>query len=211
MMLSWIITKYRNIMCRRLWRRLNSHNFTYVENAHDFPIEKVSVGKLSYGSLYVKSYGADIEYLEIGDYCSIAQGVKFILGGGHPMDTISQYPFKAICFGQKIIAFSKGKIVVENDVWIGTDVTILSGCTIGEGAIVAAGSIITKSVEPYTLVGGNPARLIRKRFDDDLISYLLKIDKPKLLDKLVEAGKTDLLYKELTLSYLKELEAEYLA
>ncbi len=195
---------------RKLWREMNMHNFTTIKNVWTFPLEKVLVGKKNYGNLFVETFGSANEYLEIGSYCSIAQDVKFILGGVHPMNTVSTYPFKAHIFGEEVVALSKGAIIVKDDVWISTGVIILSGCTIGEGAVIAAGSVVTKSVEPYTIVGGNPAKPIRKRYSDDVIAYLMQIDKVKLIDEMIKVGKVELLYRELSLPFLKELEAEFL-
>ena len=97
----------------------------------------------------------------------------------------------------------------NKDIGFGRVNVLLSECKVYEGSIIASGSVITKSVEPYSIVGGNPAKLIRKRYDDEIISYLLKIDKVKLLDAIIESGKIDLLYQELTIPYLEKLEAEF--
>jgi len=163
-----------------LWRDKNRHNFTTVGNTkedNNFPIEKVRVGKYSYGSLKVISYGSDDECLSIGNFCSIANGVKFILGGEHNLKTFSTYPFKRIMIDNKYNeTFSKGSIVLEDDVWVGTDTIILSGIKLGKGTVVAAGSVVIKSTEPYSIIGGNPAKLIRKRFDEEIIERLLTIN-----------------------------------
>lgn len=121
--------------------------------------------------------------LIIGKFCSIASGTKFIMGSAnHRMSSISSYPFNV--FGGAWeentpphltqLPF-KGDTVIGNDVWIGRESVIMPGVKIGDGAIIAAYSIVTKDVEPYHIVGGNPARVIKKRFDDNLIDLLLEI------------------------------------
>lgn len=198
---------------KKKWRIRNSHNFTFVVNTQNdplFPIDKVSVGKFSYGNLLVWTYGSDDECLQIGSYCSIAENVKFILGGMHNINTLSSYPFKVKILKENVETFSKGAISIGDDVWVGANSLILSGCKIGEGSIIASGSVVVKSVEPYSIVGGNPAKLIRKRYDEEIISYLLKLDKVKLLDAIVESGNIDLFYQELTIPYLKKLEMDFL-
>lgn len=117
--------------------------------------------------------------LIIGKFCQIATGVRFIMNGAnHAMDGISTYPFKV--FGKSwgeipMNVVSKGDTVIGNDVWIGNNVTIMQGITIGDGAIIGTNSLVTKNVEPYTIVGGNPAKLIRKRFSDKDIDALVKL------------------------------------
>lgn len=121
--------------------------------------------------------------LIIGKFCSIASGVQFIMGSAnHRISSISTYPFNV--FGGaweentpphlSQLPF-KGDTVVGNDVWIGRESVIMPGVHIGDGAIIAACSVVAKDVEPYTLVGGNPARPIKKRFDEELISLLLTL------------------------------------
>lgn len=121
--------------------------------------------------------------LIIGKFCSIASGVQFIMGSAnHRISSISTYPFHV--FGGvwtentpphlSQLPF-KGDTVIGNDVWIGRESVILPGVQIGDGAIIAANSVVTRNVEPYTLVGGNPARVIRKRFDEELIALLLEL------------------------------------
>lgn len=117
--------------------------------------------------------------LIIGKFCQIATGVRFIMNGAnHAMDGFSTYPFKV--FGKSwadapLKVVSKGDTVIGNDVWIGNNVTIMQGVKIGDGAIIGTNSLVTKDVEPYTIVGGNPASVIRRRFDDVTIEKLLQI------------------------------------
>jgi virginiamycin A acetyltransferase len=117
--------------------------------------------------------------LIIGKFCQIATGVRFIMNGSnHAMDGISTYPFKV--FGKSwasasMNVTSKGDTVIGPDVWIGNSATIMQGIKIGAGAIIGTQALVTKDVEPYTIVGGNPAKPIRKRFDEETIAFLLEL------------------------------------
>ncbi len=117
--------------------------------------------------------------LIIGKFCMIASGVSFIMNGAnHLTDSISSYPFAI--FGHdwenamdgKTYP-TKGDTIIGNDVWIGHNVTIMPGIQIGDGVIVATNSTVTKNVEPYSIMGGNPAKLIKKRFSEQQIKWLL--------------------------------------
>lgn len=124
-------------------------------------------------------FEATQDRLIIGKFCQIASGVRFIMNGAnHAIDSISTYPFKAFggaWAGASMHVKSKGDTIIGNDVWIGNSATIMPGVTIGNGAIIGTNSLVTKDVEPYTIVGGNPARVIRKRFDESSIQFLLKL------------------------------------
>ncbi|OBR68463.1 hypothetical protein A7K91_21320 [Paenibacillus oryzae] len=169
------------LIFRIKWRIKNKSNSTIPRRI--FNRNVVSVGKYTYGSLNIFTYGSENEGLEIGSYVSIASGVKFILGGNHHLDTISNFPIKnKVLFQSCVESTSKGKIKIEDDVWIGTDSIILSGVTIGQGAVVGAGSVVSKSVPPYAIVVGNPAKVLKYRFSNDIIEELIKIDY-KLIDK----------------------------
>jgi len=119
--------------------------------------------------------------LIIGKYCSIATGVTFIMNGGnHLTESVSSFPFAI--FGEDWSDAmegksypTKGNTAVGNDVWIGYNAIIMPGVTIGDGAIIAANSTVTKDVEPYSIVGGNPAKEIKKRFSDKKIIELLEL------------------------------------
>jgi virginiamycin A acetyltransferase len=119
--------------------------------------------------------------LIIGKFCMIASDVTFIMNGAnHLTDAITTYPFAIFGNGWESAMEgktypSKGNIVVGNDVWIGYNATIMAGVTIGDGAIIGTNSVVTKDVEPYSIVGGNPAKLIKKRFSEDEIKDLLEI------------------------------------
>ena len=168
---------------RRKYRQRNRHNETYLINFCD--ISRISVGKKTYGMLHVVDFTPEDVKLVIGNYCSIADGVRFLLGGEHEINTISTYPFKVKVFGHTSEAGTKGSIIVQDDVWIGINAIICSGVTIGQGAVIAAGAVVTKDVAPYAIVGGNPAKLIKYRFEEGLRNKLLNMDIVKLFDKFV--------------------------
>lgn len=133
----------------------------------------VSKGKESYhnGNFIVKGSSG---ILEVGSYCAIGADVKVILSNHDVSKTCMQYTFYKKNFNVNPSQNSKrNTTVIENDVWIGDNVIILPGIIIGTGAVLAAGAIVTKDVEPYAIVGGNPAKLIRKRFSDEKIHELL--------------------------------------
>jgi len=140
----------------------------------------MSYGRYSYGKPDVRWSNRKAK-LHVGKFCSIAGNVKVYLGGNHRTDWVTTYPFGHT--NQKIFRnyngaghpSTKGDVVIGNDVWIGDNVTIMSGVTIGDGAVIANNSHVVKNVEPYCLVGGNPANLIKKRFTDDQINKLLEI------------------------------------
>ena len=176
------------------WRKLNQHNFSTVNSI--FPLDKVTVGNGTYGSLDIELYGNPNTRVEIGHYCSIARDVRFIADGGHEINKISTYPFNVRYGCEKCEATTKGSIVIEDDVWIGEKSIILSGIHIGQGAVVAAGAVVTKDVPPYAIVGGVPAKVIKYRFEPEMIEELLKIDYGKLSKEDIEKHIDDL-YTEL--------------
>ena len=173
-----------------------SQKIKYIKN--EVLIEKlkkkelVSIGKHTYGKFFVDSYEGSEAKLTIGKYCSISLDVRFITGGIHPVDWVSLYPFR-IKWGlegllQDGMPATKGPIIVENDVWIGTKATILSGVVIGNGAIVMAGAVVTKDVAPYSIVGGIPAKEVKKRFSEEVISKMLQIKWWEWEEKKIQAN-----------------------
>ena len=116
--------------------------------------------------------------LVIGKFCALAAGVRFIMNGAnHALDGFSTYPFVIFPDWQAPMpAFpSRGDTVVGNDVWIGWEAAVLPGVTIGHGAIVAARAVVTRDVAPYSVVAGNPAVEVRRRYDDATVAALLDI------------------------------------
>ena len=124
-------------------------------------------------------YDFNDDKLIIGKFCQIASGVNFVMNGAnHQMNAVSTFPFYIFeGWEQEIPPLSemplKGDTVIGNDVWIGQNATILSGVHIGDGAIIGMNSVVGSDVPPYTIVAGNPAKEIRKRFDDELIQLML--------------------------------------
>ena len=142
----------------------------------------ITVGRFTYGdkNILVKQWNEGSP-LEIGAFCSIAENVQIFLGGNHRADWITTFPFGHI-FQQDLGGgdiyghpATNGGVFIGNDVWIGQAVTIMSGITVGDGAVIAANSTVVKNVTPYSIVGGNPARHLKFRFSEEIISLLLEL------------------------------------
>lgn len=141
----------------------------------------VTVGVGTYGTPRVYDLrGVYRQSISIGNYCSIAPGVVMMLGGEHRTDLVSTFPFSnflpAPVPHQDLQPFTRGDIRIGHDVWIGEGAFIRSGVSIGSGAVVGARAVVTRDVGPYTIVAGNPARPIRKRFSDAQIAALLAVE-----------------------------------
>lgn len=143
---------------------------------------QLEVGAFTYGyrKLRVLTWGEGAT-LKIGKFCSIASGVEIILGGNHRTDWISTYPFGHIYQDQLVKTApkghpaTKGDVTIGNDVWIAGDAKIFSGVSIGDGAVIAACAVVSKDVGAYEVVAGNPAKPIKKRFDDETIELLQQL------------------------------------
>ena len=177
----------------------NLPNICYIKNVVKNP--NIIVGDYTY--YYDEDGAAEFEKhvthfynfigdrLIIGKFCSIAKGIEFVMNGAnHRMDCASTYPFYIMGgdWGSAIAPVKeelplKGDTVVGNDVWIGQNVTVMPGVHIGDGAIIGANSVVAKDIPPYAIAVGNPCRVVRKRFDDELIGLLLKF---KWWDKSIE-------------------------
>jgi len=152
-------------------RNVNLSNHNYFSSYT--VLANVSIGDYSYTGTQTI-----IRNATIGKFCSIADNVKIGLGF-HPIDHVSTHPsfysnnkrFK--CFSDKLVVDEYKPTIIGNDVWIGTNTIIFGGVTIGDGAIIAGGSIVTKDVDPYGIIGGNPAKLIKYRFGEDTIKKFL--------------------------------------
>lgn len=177
----------------KIYPRSNDDRIVYLKNVITKP--NIEVGDYTIYNDFVHDprdfeknnvlyhYPINGDKLKIGRYCSIACGSKFLFtSGNHALTSLSTYTFpifyeewgldaKDICGAWD----NKGDIIVGNDVWIGFEAVILSGVTIGDGAIIGARAVVTKDVPPYTIVGGVPAKTIRKRFDDRTIEKLLSL------------------------------------
>lgn len=153
----------------------------------------IRVGRFSYYSGYYHGHSfddcarfllpdEDADKLIIGSFCSIGSGAAFIMAGnqGHRSDWISTFPFfwmpEVEAFEGALNGYRPaGDTVIGNDVWIGSEAIVMPGVTIGDGAIIGTRAMVTRNVAPYTIVGGNPASVIKQRFDDDLITDLLEL------------------------------------
>jgi acetyltransferase-like isoleucine patch superfamily enzyme len=141
-----------------------------VDENHTYGIDDVTFFKFDRSARF-----------KIGKFCSLADNIKIFLGGNHRTDWITTYPFGHInretfdCEPVPGHPQTNGDVIIGNDVWIGHSSTIMSGVSIGNGAVIAANSHVVADVAPYTIVGGNPAKFIRKRFDDEIIELLCKL------------------------------------
>lgn len=131
------------------------------------------IGSHTYGKITIHGNGIidQFNYVEIGDYCSFAPGLELQLGGNHHMDWVSTYPF----LSEPPNFNRKYGIYIGNDVWTGLNVLIKHGVTVGNGAVIGMGSVVTHDVEPYAIVAGTPAKLIRYRFNEETRRELEKI------------------------------------
>jgi virginiamycin A acetyltransferase len=147
---------------------------------------------------------ANNDRLKIGKFCSIANGAKFLFNGAnHTLGSLSTYPFPVLGDEWDLQLptskawDNKGDIVIGNDVWIGFEAVVMAGVTIGDGAIIGSRAVVTKNVEPYSIMGGVPAKLIRNRFPEEQVKKLLDLkwwdwseEKIKQnLDKLTDSSK----------------------
>lgn len=190
------------IWFRQTWKKNNHHNMTIPKRL--FNSKCVKIGRYTYGPLNVFTYGAENEFLEIGDFVSIASGVKFILGGNHSTKTFSTYPFKVKLFNDFNESTSKGPIIIKDDVWIGTDSIILSGVTIGQGAIIGAGTVVSKNIPPYAIAIGNPAQIVKYRFDEEIRQKMTQFNYSNLNEDVIK-DKISILYRDLTDEIINEI------
>ena len=140
----------------------------------------MSYGEYTYGKCIISNWGEPYT-LKVGKFCSIAANVNVYTGGNHRPDWVTTYPFGHVhknifnTFDGKGCPKSNGDVIIGNDVWIGSNTTIMSGITVGDGSVIANNSHVVKNVEPYSIVGGNPAKLIKYRFSSEQIQKLLEI------------------------------------
>lgn len=167
----------------------HSDRLCFLKNIITNPL--ITVGDYTYYDDFenVHNFERNVRYhfdfstdrLIIGKFCMIASGVEFIMNGAnHLTDAISTYPFAI--FGEAWTDAmagkeypQKGDITIGNDVWIGYQATLMAGIKVGDGAIIATKSVVTRDVPPYTIVGGNPAQVIRKRFSEEQTALLMRL------------------------------------
>lgn len=205
MLISFVKNKLNLLIFKKKWRSLNRHNETRAGRI--FNLNAVSVGRYSYGTINAHTWDGTGENLSIGNYVSIAENVTFLLGGNHHTSGFCTFPFKSKSrsLDPDTDARNKGEIVIGDDTWIGTNAIIMSGVKIGRGCVIAAGSVVTKSFPPFSVIGGNPARFIKYRLTDEEISIASGLDLNNLnLEKLTEE-QLELLYKAPTSDSLKPL------
>lgn len=181
-----------HILNRKLQKKCKNNSISLLKEA---PINQIFIGKYTYGNINALIFDSKTKLI-IGSFCSIAPNVTFIPSADHYLNHISTYPFKSKIIDGSLEGISKGDIVIGDDVWLGYESTILSGVHIGQGAIIAAGSVVTKDVPPYAIVGGVPAKVIKFRFESNMIEKLLKIDYSKLSEKMIKEN-IDSLYMDL--------------
>ena len=201
------IFKFIKISKKRKKQALKSNKFVHI--VRPGTAKYIEVGDFTYGSIDAFCDSVFPYKLKIGRFCSIASGVKFIVSSEHDYHTLSTYPFRVMLLKtENFEAKSKGDIIIKDDVWIGTNAIILSGVTIGQGAIIAAGAVVTKDVPPYAIAGGNPAQIIKYRFEPEIIEKLKKFDYSKLTEEKIQ--KLGLkLYKEITKENVDNLLNEF--
>lgn len=179
---------------KRVYPRTGDKTTVYLKEVITNP--NITVGEFTFYNDFINDpvlfeknnvlyhYPINHDKLVIGKYCSLACGVRFLFNSAnHNMDSLSTYPFPLFYeewgLEQKNVTVSwtnKGDIIIGNDVWIGYEAVIMAGVTVGDGAIIGARALVTKDVPPYTIVGGIPAKPIRKRFPEQTISSLLEIE-----------------------------------
>ncbi|MDP4022247.1 CatB-related O-acetyltransferase [Methylobacterium sp. NEAU 140] len=163
---------------QRLRRGRNPHNETRIHLAKLARTYGFSIGAYSYGRPKVR-FPESGRRLTIGRYCSIADKVEILLGGDHRLDWVSTYPFAAMgglfpdADAPADYHASRGDVAIGHDVWLGSGCTILSGVSVGHGAVVAARAVVTRDVPPYAVAAGNPARIVRHRFDAETAAALV--------------------------------------
>jgi virginiamycin A acetyltransferase len=200
----------------RLWAFRKSfkarfpHQHMKPVSASLFDIAKIEVGDFSYGPLNAICWNNPREHLSIGRFVSVSPEVVFLLGGNHDYRLPSTYPFDSLVLrDRQDVPATKGRIVVHDDVWIGQRAMILSGVDVGQGSVIAAGAVVTHDVEPYSIVAGNPARVVKHRFPETVIQELMTWADYSLLDAQTIRQYRDLLYQPVTAQNLDQLHAMF--
>lgn len=167
-----------------------------ISGRHTYGVENVTIHRFR--------ESAHFHYLRIGNFCSIAMNCEVFLGGNHYTNLVTTFPFglvskEAFPRADNPVnaymkgSYSKGDVIIENDVWIGAHVTLMSGVHVGNGAVIAANSHVIKDVPPYAIVGGNPARVIKYRFTPHQIDALERIQWHQWSDEVINERVLDIL------------------
>jgi acetyltransferase-like isoleucine patch superfamily enzyme len=188
-----VINSFRELVALMLRSTLARRRHPHVYFGHNVAVGKdchfganvriyfnIRLSSVEIGDYSYVGGGSYIQHAKIGKFCSIGPDVRIGLGV-HPLDHVSTYPGFYSTNASGSVPFTKDTIVEENvricignDVWIGAKTLIMDGVSIGHGAVIGAGSVVTKNVAPYTVVAGVPARELRKRFDEDMVAFLLE-------------------------------------
>jgi acetyltransferase-like isoleucine patch superfamily enzyme len=180
-MLKNKIKRYMPTDVIRIYREFHQKRFE-IKSGTPTVYEVLKVGTHTYGRENLQVLFRDSgERVQIGKFCSLAKDITIFLGGSHRHDWITTFPFGHVeldVFGREQSEghpSSKGSVLIGNDVWIGQGVTIMSGVRIGDGAVIAANSHIVNDIPPFGIVGGNPGKLIKLRFDEETIARLMNV------------------------------------
>ncbi len=187
--LKWISLQIR---LRPSWRKKNRHNTTWIKNINWFDnLSKITVGNYTYWPLDCKLWTYKNSYIKIGNYCWIAEWVKFLCGFGHNIRKFCHHPIIYFWTVKKKLNFAKYEenkffdlewegekwpIIIDDDVWIWTWAIILSWVHIWQWAVIGAGAVVTKNIPPYAIAGWVPAKVVKYRFSEEIINELLKIN-----------------------------------
>jgi len=191
----------------KVWRQVfSTPSITLAERYPQYQF-----GRGTYGDLSVLSWGEGAT-LEVGNYASIAAGVKVFLGGEHRIDWVTTFPFNVLWESSRHYEGhpkTKGDVIIGNDVWIGTEALIFSGVKIGDGAVIGARAVVTRNVAPYTVVAGNPARVVKFRFDTDTIERLLILKWWNWSEAQIERAMPEMLNQDIGLFLEKAERGDY--
>jgi len=168
---------------------------------------KFNIGIGTYGNPEIKFANSGNNFI-VGNYCSIANGVKIMLGGEHRIDWVSTYPFNRTMLSASNIKGhprSKGDVVIGNDVWIGLNTLVMSGVRIGNGAVIAANSTVVKDIPDYAIYGGNPAKFIKWRFSEEIIEKMNHIQWWNWSEQRIE-DNVDLILSDDIGTFVKKFE-----
>ena len=201
-----IIRVFRQL-AGKVWRRIRPPRRSTL--ADRYP--QYQIGRGTYGDLSVLAFG-EAATLSIGNYTSIADGVKVFLGGEHRIDWVTTFPFNVLWESarkQKGHPKTKGNVHIGNDVWIGTEALISSGVTIGDGAVVGARAMVTRDVAPYAVVAGNPARVVKFRFDAQVVERLIELKWWDWHEREIEKAMPELLNNQIQLFLEKAEHGDY--